>query len=76
VRQIDFARTLARVLRRPCIAPLPAGIVRLLFGSMGDELLLGGSRVNPAALTASGYPFLFSDLESALRFELGRLECP
>jgi uncharacterized protein (TIGR01777 family) len=75
VRQIDFARTLARVLRRPCIAPLPAGIVRLLFGSMGDELLLGGSWVNPAALTASGYPFLFSDLESALRFELGRLEC-
>jgi len=71
--QIEFARTLARVVRRPCIAPLPAPIVRLLLGTMGEELLLGGSWVKPAALTASGYPFLFSDLESALRFELGRM---
>jgi len=71
--QMDFARTLARVVRRPCVAPLPAPIVRLLFGSMGEELLLGGSWVKPSALTASGYPFLFSDLESALRFELGRM---
>jgi len=73
VAQMEFARTLARVLRRPCIAPLPAPIVRLVFGSMGEELLLGGSWVKPAALSASGYPFLFSDLESALRFELGRM---
>lgn len=73
VSQMDFARTLARVVRRPCMAPLPAPIVRLLFGSMGEELLLGGSWVKPSALTASGYPFLFSDLESALRFELGRM---
>ncbi len=73
VRQIDFARTLASVLRRPCIAPLPSPVVRLLFGEMGEDLLLGGSWVKPTALTASGFPFLFPDLEAALRFELGRM---
>jgi NAD dependent epimerase/dehydratase family enzyme len=47
--------------------------VRRLYGELGQELLLAGQRVLPARLTERGYDFLHPDLESALRFELGRL---
>jgi uncharacterized protein len=72
VTQAQFARTLGTVLRRPSVAPLPAGVVRLAFGEMGQTLLLEGARVLPARLVASGFPFLTPELEGALRAELGR----
>lgn len=68
----EFTRTLGRVLGRPTLAPLPAPLVRLLFGEMGQTLLLDGARVLPARLLASGFRFLAPDLETALRRELGR----
>jgi len=63
----DFARTLARVLRRPALVPLPAFAARALFGEMADELLLASARVVPARLTATGYAFREPALEGALR---------
>lgn len=63
----EFVRTLGRVLKRPAIAPLPAFAVKLLFGEMGEALLLGSTRVEPAALRKAGYPFLDPDLERAMR---------
>lgn len=65
-----FARTLARVLRRPALFPLPSVAVRLLLGEMGEELLLQGAPVRPSRLLAFGYSFLHADLEEALRAEL------
>ena len=67
-----FTRTLARTLERPAVLPVPAPAVRFLFGQMGREVLLAGSRVSPVVLTRAGYPFLHPDLESALRHLLGR----
>lgn len=74
--QRDFARVLGRVLRRPSFAPLPAAVVRLAFGELGQRLLLEGAFVRPAALERSGFRFEHPDLESALRLELGRLGAP
>jgi NAD dependent epimerase/dehydratase family enzyme len=68
----EFAATLARVLGRPALFPVPAGILRLLLGEMADPLLLSSARVQPARLLASGYRFRFPDLEAALRHLLGR----
>jgi NAD dependent epimerase/dehydratase family enzyme len=67
-----FTKTLARVLGRPALLPLPAVAVRALFGEMGQALLLEGAKVLPAKLEASRFPFLYPDLESALRLETGR----
>lgn len=69
----ELTKTLGRVLRRPTLAPLPAPIVRLLFGEMGQSLLLEGARVLPARLQASGFHFVHPGLEGALRSELGRV---
>ena len=68
----EFARTLGTVLSRPAVVPLPAFAVRLLFGEMGDELLLSSTRVEPHRLQAAGFTFRFPDLEPALRHLLGR----
>jgi len=71
VRNEEFVRTLARVLHRPAIFPVPAFVVRSLFGEMGQELLLNSYRVVPAKLQAAGYKFRYADLEAALRAQLG-----
>jgi hypothetical protein len=68
----EFTRILARVLRRPAVAPLPAFAARLALGEMADALLLASQRVLPARLRASGYAFRFPDLEGALGHLLGR----
>lgn len=62
----EFTQTLASVLSRPAIFPVPAFVVKLAFGEMGETVLLGSQRVEPAQLVASGYPFRFSDLRASL----------
>jgi uncharacterized protein (TIGR01777 family) len=62
----EFARTLGRVLGRPAAVPAPAFALRLVLGELGGELL-GGQRVDPGRLRASGYEFRSPQLEQALR---------
>ena len=71
VRNAEFTRELASVLHRPALFPVPAFAVRLTFGEMADELLLANQHVEPAKLAASGYPFRFRELRSALEDLLG-----
>ena len=72
VTNAEFTRTLGKVLSRPTIFPLPAFVVKLAFGQMGEEALLGSQRVEPARLKASSYKFRYPELEGALRHVLGR----
>ena len=62
-----FSKTLGKVLKRPAIFRMPAFVVKLLFGQMGEELLLAGQRVIPEKLTQAGYQFKFPQLEKALK---------
>jgi uncharacterized protein len=66
VKNAEFTKTLASVLKRPSIFPMPASAARLMFGQMADELLLASQRVEPGKLIASGYPFQYPDLRNAL----------
>jgi uncharacterized protein len=70
VRNAEFVRELGRALHRPTIFPLPAFVVRTLFGEMGDALLLASARVQPSKLEAGGYRFLHPELPEALRSAL------
>jgi len=76
VTNAGFTSILARVLRRPAIAPVPAFVVRGALGEMGRELLLAGLRVLPARATAAGFRFDHSGVEGALRHTLGRRPAP
>ncbi len=66
-RNSAFVKTLGKVLHRPTIFPLPSSIVKLIFGEMGQELLLDGQKAIPKKLTESGFKFEQTELESALR---------
>jgi uncharacterized protein (TIGR01777 family) len=68
----DFTKILGRVLGRLTVLPVPAMILRLVFGEMGEQLLLSSARVQPARLLAAGHSFLYPRLEPALRHCLSR----
>jgi uncharacterized protein (TIGR01777 family) len=72
VSNAEFTRTLAAVLHRPAIFPMPETAVKALFGEMGTTLLLSSQRVIPAKLEATGYRFKFPDLKPALEHLLRR----
>lgn len=71
VTQLEFARTLGRVLGRPTVLAVPAFGMRLMFGEMATEVLLASQRLEPARLLSSGYEFRYPDLEPALRHLVG-----
>ena len=62
----EFTKTLGDVLYRPTFLPLPEFAVNLMFGEMGDTLLLNSTRVEPKRLKDAGYEFKFPDLKSAI----------
>ena len=69
----EFTRTLARVLHRPAVLPVPAFGPKLVLGrELGQELLFSSQRVVPAKLEADGFRFETPGLEGALRRVLGR----
>jgi uncharacterized protein (TIGR01777 family) len=65
VSQRTFASAFARALRRPAVVPLPASVVRRVFGQMGEEVLLQGQLVEPAVLKRTGFTWSAPRLEDA-----------
>ncbi len=61
-----FTKSLSKALKRPAIFPLPALVVKLLMGQMGEELLLAGKKVLPRKVLDAGYQFKYGELEKAL----------
>ncbi len=73
VRNIDYTRTLAKVLHRPAVLPVPQLGPRLLLGEQGArELACANQRVLPTRLQQAGHRFRQPSLEQTLRHLLGR----
>ena len=66
VTNAEFTKTLGKVLSRPTIFSIPAFAVKLMFGEMGEALLLGGQRVAPVRLVGGGFEFRYPQLQAAL----------
>jgi len=63
----DFMKTLAGIMNRPVFpVPVPAFILRAALGEMSD-VILKGSRVSSKKIENTGYHFLYSNLEDALK---------
>ena len=67
VSNAEFSTCLGVALNRPARLPMPALMVKLLFGEMGEELLLQGQYVLPNKLLANDFQFQYPDLEQALQ---------
>ena len=72
-RNIDYTRTLAAVLRRPALLPVPGLGPRLLLGPEGArEIAQASQYVRPERLIGAGHQFRQPELEGALRHLFGR----
>ncbi len=60
-----FSLVLAQVLKRPCLFPVPAFMLRLMMGEM-SEMLLTGQRVIPKKAQEFGFSYQYPDLRRAL----------
>lgn len=74
VTNAEFTRTLARVLNRPALLPVPRFGPRLVLGEISDEMAFGSLRVRPERTLASGYTFRHPDLGPALADLINRPE--
>jgi uncharacterized protein (TIGR01777 family) len=66
----EFTRTMARVVNRPALVPVPAFALKLAFGEMANETILASQRADHRKLTQLGYSFAQPELEGALRATL------
>jgi uncharacterized protein (TIGR01777 family) len=67
VRYEDFSKSLAKVLKRPHIAPnVPAFVLKAMFGEMA-QIILNGSPISSDKLVKAGFKFEFDNLEMALK---------
>ncbi|QDV51070.1 TIGR01777 family oxidoreductase [Gimesia fumaroli] len=67
VTNLEFTKTLGKVLSRPTFFPVPTFGIKTLFGEMGRELMLSSARVTPEKLQSAGFEFQYAKLEDALR---------
>lgn len=73
VRNAEFTRVLAKVLRRPAVVPVPRFGPALVLGrEAAAEMVFASQRVLPRVLEGAGFRFAHPTLEAALRAELGR----
>lgn len=72
IKNKDFSKTLGKVLNRPAILPVPAFAIKSIFGEMGREALLAGSRVLPKKLLDNGFKFSHTDLLYAFKYLLSK----
>ena len=72
VRNADFSAALGDVLGRPSFLPVPSFGPKLLLGSeLADELLFASQRVQPTALTETGFTFRHGTVGDGLRAAIG-----
>lgn len=62
----EFTKTLGEILYRPTILPLPSFAINMVFGEMGDALLLVSIRVLPKRLEEAGFEFEYPELKAAI----------
>ncbi len=72
VSNAEFTRTLGKVLHRPAFLPVPGFALKLAFGEMAEEALLGGAKVLPQKLLDSGYQFRYKELQPTLAAIFGQ----
>jgi uncharacterized protein (TIGR01777 family) len=70
VRNEDFTRALGRALHRPAFLPVPAFGLKIAFGEMAEEVLLGGQRVVPRRAEREGFRFEASTLDASFARQL------
>jgi uncharacterized protein (TIGR01777 family) len=62
----EFSQILAKKFARPCFFHMPKFMVKILFGKMGDELLLSSQKIAPHKAIENDYDFKFVEIAKAI----------
>ncbi|MET7771649.1 TIGR01777 family oxidoreductase [Nocardia sp. NPDC005366] len=71
VTNAQFAKAFAAALHRPAFMVLPAGVLKLIGGEAGAELV-HGHKMRSKVLESTGFPFEHNTLREALAWTLAR----
>ncbi|MFN7994786.1 MAG: TIGR01777 family oxidoreductase [Bryobacteraceae bacterium] len=66
VTNAEFTKALGHALSRPAVFPVPAFMLKTMFGEMA-EVMLASQKVLPKAAEGAGYSFQYPRLEAALQ---------
>lgn len=66
VSNAELSRAIGRALHRPNWAPVPAIVLRAMFGEMADDMLIRGQRVVPRRSLELGYHFRHDQVAEAI----------
>ena len=72
VRNAEFSKALGRALDRPSWLPVPGLALRVLVGELADVALVRGQRVLPARASQLGFPFVYPEIDAAMRSAVRR----
>lgn len=59
----EFTKALAMAINRPAILSIPEFMVKLVYGKMGEELMLASQKIIPQKALDHGYQFKFTEIE-------------
>jgi uncharacterized protein (TIGR01777 family) len=71
VTNAEFTRALAAAVGRPAPFVVPGFVLSALLGQMAEEMVLTGTRAEPAKLLTSGYPFRHLTVRDAVGAAVG-----
>jgi uncharacterized protein (TIGR01777 family) len=63
----EFTKCLATVFHKPAFCHIHSGIIKLIFGQMGEEILLYSQRVLPRNLLNNGFKFKYETIEECVK---------
>lgn len=66
VTNSEFAREVGKAMRRPSFIPVPAFVLKIMFGEM-SSIILEGQNVTAKRLHEMGFEFLYPKIDAALR---------
>ncbi len=70
VRNEEFTKLMSKTISRPAWLHVPAPIIKLVFGEMGEETMLASQRAFPEKLRAAGFEWRYTELADVLHQEL------
>lgn len=70
VRNEEFTKLMSKTISRPAWFHVPAPIIRMVFGEMGEETMLASQRAFPEKLRAAGFSWRYTELADILHQEL------